>query len=116
MSPVMTTPLDEISLKLGELTAYTHEHRHGVANLSQKMDGLILDVAKQIAALEAKMTVRLEETHTSLSQRLCVLEGERQRRDGAASVVQAVLKSPAIGWLVGGATAAWALLTGKVNL
>ena len=112
----MTTPLDEISLKLGELTAYTHEHRHGVANLSMKMDGLSLDVAKQIAALEAKMTVRLDESHTSLSSRITALEAERNRRDGATNILGLVLKSPAIGWLVGAVISAWAILNGKVHL
>jgi hypothetical protein len=59
--------LDEISLKLGELAAYTHEHRHGVANLSQKFDALALDIAKRVEALDTKMTVRIDEVVKSLS-------------------------------------------------
>lgn len=108
--------LEDISYQLGQLAAYVHEHRHGVNNLSQKMDGLSIDVAKQIAALEAKMTIRMDEGHASLSSRLAALEAERNRRDGASSVMLAVLRSPAIGWMVGGATFLWGVLTGRIHL
>jgi hypothetical protein len=59
--------LDEISQKIGELTAYTHEHRHGVNNLSAKFDALALDIAKRVEALDTKMTVRIDEVVKSLS-------------------------------------------------
>jgi hypothetical protein len=116
MSDPAARQLDEISMKLGELTAYNHEHRHGVANLSMKMDGLSVDVSRQIAALEAKLTVRMEESHTGLSARIQALEAESHRRSGATSLVNVLLKSPALGWLVGAAISAWAILTGKVHV
>lgn len=112
----MSGPMDEISMKLGELTAYTHEHRHGVANLSTKLDGLSLDVAKQIAALEAKMTVRMEDSHSGLAARLAILETEKHHRAGASSLALLILKSPAVGWLAGAAITAWAVLTGRVHV
>lgn len=59
--------LDEISQKIGELTAYTHEHRHGVNNLSAKFDALALDITKRVEALDTKMTVRIDEVVKSLS-------------------------------------------------
>ncbi len=112
----MSGTLDEISLKLGELAAYTHEHRHGVANLSAKLDGLGVDVAKQIAVLEARMTARIDDIHQNHGERLAALEAERNRRDGASSIIALILKSPAVGWLVGVAGAAWAVLSGKLQL
>ena len=54
----MTTTLDEISVRLGELTAYTHEHRHAAANLSMKFDALSLDLARRVEALDARLTMR----------------------------------------------------------
>ena len=106
MSDPAVRQLDEISMKLGELTAYNHEHRHGVSNLSMKMDGLSVDVSRQIAALEAKLTVRMEESHTGLSARIAALETESNRRAGATGLAGVLLKSPALGWLVGAAITA----------
>jgi hypothetical protein len=108
--------LEDISYQLGQLAAYVHEHRHGVNNLSMKMDGLSIDVAKQIAALEAKMTIRIDEGYAALSTRLSALEAEKNRRDGASSVIISIMRSPAIGWLVGGATFMWGVLTGRIHL
>jgi hypothetical protein len=108
--------LEDISYQLGQLAAYVHEHRHGVNNLSMKMDGLSIDVAKQIAALEAKMTIRIDEGYNALSTRLTALETDRNRRDGAAGMLVGILRSPAIGWLVGGATFAWGVLSGRIHL
>jgi hypothetical protein len=52
----------------------------------------------------------------ALGIRVAALEGERSRREGASGLVQSVLKSPAIGWLVGAVVTAWAILTGKVHI
>ena len=87
--------LDEISEKLGELTAYTHEHRHGVNNLSQKFDALALDLVRRVEALDVKMTVRIDEVvkmltaeNVVLQARVDALEIDKQRRDGALSLVE----------------------------
>lgn len=52
----------------------------------------------------------------ALSVRVAAVEAANERRDGAAGVTQMILKSPAIGWLVGAAITAWAILTGKVHV
>jgi hypothetical protein len=77
-------------LLLGEIRGQLRELIHNGNNNSQKLDALGIRVA--------------------------ALETERSRRDGATGVLQAIMKSPAIAWLVGAAVTAWAILTGKVNL
>ena len=52
----------------------------------------------------------------ALGIRVAALETERNRREGASGLIQSFLKSPAIGWLVGAAISAWAILTGKVHI
>lgn len=98
--------LDEISQKIGELTAYTHEHRHGVNNLSAKFDALALDIVKRVEALDVKMTLRIDEVvksltaeNAALSTRVETLEAEARREEGRRGVLQWMLRSPVIGWL-----------------
>jgi ribosomal protein L16 Arg81 hydroxylase len=100
MPPRGQHQLDEISQKLGELTAYTHEHRHGVNNLSQKFDALALDVARRVEALDTKMTLRTDEIHRALTAenvllqaRVKVLEDEKSRREGAMGAVNWLLRN-----------------------
>lgn len=52
----------------------------------------------------------------ALGIRVMTLESERSRRDGASGVVSAILRSPAIGWFVGGATFLWGIVTGRIHL
>lgn len=52
----------------------------------------------------------------ALTTRVLALEAEYQRRQGAQGVVAAIMRSPALGWLVGAVVTAWAILTGKVHL
>ena len=92
--------LDEISERLGELAAYTHEHRHGVNNLSQKFDALALDITKKVEALDAKMTVRIDAINAHLTaenkvlqSRVDLLEVDKTRRDGAVGLFNWMLKS-----------------------
>lgn len=51
----------------------------------------------------------------ALATRVSALEAEHNRRQGASNVLQALLKSPVLGWLVGVSVSAWAVLTGKVH-
>lgn len=51
----------------------------------------------------------------ALTARVSSLEQHEHRREGASSVFQAVVRSPAVGWLAAGAGALWALLTGRLN-
>lgn len=79
-----------IALLLGEIKGQMRELIHSTNNVSQKLDGLAL--------------------------RVSALEAEQNRRQGASNALNTILKSPAIGWLVGAAISAWAILTGKVIL
>jgi hypothetical protein len=61
--------------------------------------------AKEVAELLAALIVRVE-----------ALEDTELRREGGARVITAVIKSPIVGWVVGGATFMWAVLTGRIHL
>lgn len=80
----------DLALLLGEIKGQLRELIHNGNNNSVKLDALGLRVAS--------------------------LETERNRRDGAYGLLHAFLKSPAVGWLVGAAVSAWAVLTGKVHI
>jgi hypothetical protein len=81
--------LADLALVLGEIRGQLRELVHGSASVSQKLDALTLRVA--------------------------ALEAEEARRKGASDVLKLILKSPALGWIVGAATAAWAIITGKAH-
>lgn len=108
--------LDEISQSIGKLIGqvegiekYIHGERHAVNNLSQKVDALGVNIMRDIAAVEARIDEKIE----AMKARMADLEQDRAQRQGGMSVVQAILKSPLIGWLVGGALAVWAILNGR---
>lgn len=89
--PATNAPeLDGVALLLGEIKGQLRELIHNSNNNALKLDALGVRVAN--------------------------LETERNQRDGASGLIRMVLKSPAIGWLVGAAITAWAVLTGKVHV
>ena len=95
--------LDEISLRIGELSGYVHEHRHGVNNLSAKFDAVALDMTRRVEALDVKMTIRIDEINANLTTkleaanaRIGVLESIQDQHKGARN-----LASP------GSSTARW---------
>lgn len=99
--------LDEISLRIGELSGYIHEHRHGVNNLSQKFDAVALDMTRRVEALDVKMTIRIDEINANLTSklevanaRIGVLESINDQEKGAKNLAVLVLQSPALAWLV----------------
>jgi hypothetical protein len=51
----------------------------------------------------------------ALGIRVAALETERSRREGAAGLVQMILKSPLIAWLAAIAATLWAVATGKLH-
>lgn len=105
MPPRPPKGLDEISRMLGELSAYVHEGRHGVNNLSTKFDALALDIAKRVEGMKAELSVRLD----AMDKRLTDLEATNAKEAGARGVVGWIIQSPVIGWLVAAAlfVAAW---------
>jgi len=108
--------IDEISRMIGELTAYIHEHRHGVANLSMKMDGLNLDISKQMNALETKLTARMDAAHAQMEERIKKLEEERIRNDTTRGLLTSLVNSRATGWIVAGVSAVIAWVNGWLHL
>lgn len=97
-----TTPNESMSMMLGEVRGQLREVVHSLSNLSMKVDGI---AEKQARAGDTQSEL------AALKLRVVALETERNRRDGATGIVGALLKSPAIGWLVGAAAAVWAYLS-----
>lgn len=98
--------LDEISLRIGELSGYVHEHRHGVNNLSAKFDAVALDMTRRVEALDVKMTIRIDEINANLTTkleaanaRIGVLESIQDQHKGARNLASWILHSPVVAWL-----------------
>jgi hypothetical protein len=92
---------------LGEMRGQLREVVHSMNNLSSKFDGLTREVVG-LGVLAADIL--------DIKARVKVLEDTKNRHDGASGVIGAIMRSPTLGWLVGAAITAWAILTGKVNV
>lgn len=88
--PAMGQIDNGIAMLLGEIRGQMRELIHSTNNTSMKLDA----IGARVAALEA----------------------EQQRRAGANGALSLLLKSPALGWLVGAVSAVWALATGRIHL
>lgn len=89
MAPSRRDPphqLDEISKAIGSIEAYVHEHRHGVNNLSMKMDALSLDFARKVEELKAAISTDIE----GIKRRLDLLEDANERRIGAVATLNTI--------------------------
>ena len=51
-----------------------------------------------------------------MKARMAALEADRNRRDGAVGVVETIIKSPLIGWFVGLAITALAIVKGWIHI
>jgi hypothetical protein len=116
---------------LGEMRGQLREMVHGMNNLSAKFDGLAREViglaplATDVAELRgavvahekaiAAASVAAAEI-AALKLEVEALKTEKNRREGASGVVAAILRSPAVGWIVGGAAFMWGILTGRIDL
>ena len=84
-------------------------------------DGIDTGIALLLGEIRGQMRELINSTNNAgmkidaLAACVSALEAEHNRRQGANNVVQALLKSPAFGWLVGVAVSAWAILSGKVH-
>lgn len=92
---------------LGELRGQMREVIHSVNNLSVKVDGLSREVIG-LGSLAGEMA--------DMKARIAILEIGNNRRAGAESIAVTIMRSPTLGWLVGAAITAWAILTGRVNV
>lgn len=88
-APVPLTEEQSETFLLGQISGQLRELIHLVNNISTKQDALALRVA--------------------------ALEAAEQRREGASNLLGTILKSPALGWLLGASITAWAILTGKIG-
>lgn len=95
--PPRSGQLDHISEAIGEVRAYVHEGRHGINNLSQKVDALRVGISKDIAAVEARMEVRFE----AFEKRLRAIEDDGVKTTTQKNALAAILQSPIIGGIVG---------------
>ncbi len=74
---------------------------------------LIADVRERVIRIESN---RVDRRVEDLERDVDGLKADKDQRDGATGMVRTILKSPAIGWLVGAAITAWAILTGRVHI
>jgi hypothetical protein len=121
--------IDEMSEAIGRLTGlvesldrYTHDREHTIANLTQKIDGIGVQIAREVGRLKGELQGDLASFKGELQEltaRVTKLETARSRDDGVKSVWLEILKSPivtaTIGGLLGALGMAWALLAGKPN-
>jgi GTPase len=105
--PTQSSEVHRMSETLGEVKGQLREVIHTMNNMAQKVDAL---TEKVIKGADAPTKV------TALEVRVTALETERNRRDGATGVIASMMKSPAVGWLVGAAVTAWAMLTGRMHV
>lgn len=94
--------------------------RDSLSAINRKQDTISKDVSnasERIARLEERneRVNRIEQTVQKLDTRVDELAKDKDRRDGASGFATTLLKSPALGWLVGAAISGWAVLTGKIH-
>lgn len=92
---------------IGELTGQLREIIHGLNSQAMKSDAR----DQKLAKLENVPTDIVE-----IKERLTALETSEHRREGATGLIQAILKSPTLGWIVGAVTTIWAFVTGRLTL
>lgn len=68
------------------------------------------DVRERLIRIESNQLDRTVHDH---GNRIDALERAQDKKTGADGVVIALLKSPAIGWLIGIVIAAWAIVNGR---
>src|SRR4051812_26059833 len=94
-------------LIIGEMRGQLREVVHSVNNLSAKFDGLSREVMAwaALAGERGKLQAKVE-----------ILEGDRNRRDGATGLLGMIVKSPAFAYVGTLALGAWAVISGKLHL
>lgn len=109
--PQTDTPaVDQTSLLLGEVRGQLRELIHTSNNTAQKVDA----IGSKVVSLDGLPAIIAESKAdlAALGVRVDTLERDRDERKGAQGIIALILKSPALGWLMGAAVAVWALLKG----
>lgn len=118
--------LDEISQAIGELKGrfagieqYIHDKRHEDNNVSQKIDGIGAQIAREVGRLKGEIQGDIASFRNEIEKlavRVAKLESARQHDEGVKSVWVELLKSPIVAGSIGGLLAAvgmaWAFLRG----
>lgn len=118
-----------LDMVIGEVRGQLREMIHNVNNISQKQDALfdkivaLAGTPADLAAFKVSTATNIAEIKTSsaaevasIKGRLDVVEAEKLKREGAVGVIQTVLNSRAFGWIVGGVTTVYFLISGKLHL
>lgn len=91
---------------VGKIEGQMREIIHAQNNMSQKIDALA-----QALAVNSNIPAQIADH----DRRICALETDKNKRDGAMGLGGWLFRSPIIGWLATAFVAAWALLKGKVG-
>lgn len=90
------------------------------AELMRSVLSSIQEIGAEVKDIQRRVIIIETRDHTAqiaaLALRVTALEVESNKREGATSMLETLFKSPALGWLVGAAVTAWAILTGRVSL
>lgn len=105
----MTNATDHsnMSMLMGEMRGQLREVIHTMNNLATKVDTIF----ERTGSIPG-MAIDIKD----LDERLAKLEAESVRREGMTSVFGMMMKSPALGWVVGAAMAIWAFIAERINL
>lgn len=97
----------QLAIVIGEMRGQVREMIHAQNNIAMKVDAI-----SQMVMLAAG----LPDTVSALSTRVAALEADLNKREGATGVVSMILKSPTLGWIVGGLTTIYLYVSGKLDL
>lgn len=84
------------------------DHVDSVAFMLGKIEGQLRELIHQTASTSQNVT--------AMGLRIAALEAELNQRKGASSLMSMLLKSPALGWIVGAGTTVYLFLTGKLHI
>lgn len=123
-----TEPADVATMAMIETMRQIADNGRATNEVLTGMQAELRDVRERVIRIEAsefKTELRALKVETerirkedlsSVQARLTALELLRAEQNGATGMVGTILKSPTLGWLVGAAITAWAILTGKVAI
>lgn len=98
---------ENVAFAIGEIRGQLRELVHSVNNTALKVDAIGEKVI---------LAAALPEVVNGLAARISALETDRNRREGATGIISAVMRSPTLGWIVGGLTTIWLAVTGRLDL
>jgi hypothetical protein len=97
----------QLAIVIGEMRGQVREMIHAQNNIAMKVDAI-----SQMVMLAAG----LPDTVSAINARVTALEADLNKREGATGVVSVILKSPTLGWIVGGLTTIYLYVSGKLDL